>query len=377
VENGTTFHRLHALDLSTGAEKFGGPKQITATVPGTGTGSNNGTITFLPDVQNQRSALQLVNGVVYIAFASFSDEGTYHGWIFAYDAGTLAQLAAMNMSPSSEGASIWHAGAPPTADANGNIYVQTGDGHDLKNIGGPNWGDSILKLKLNGGSFSVVDWFTPFNQACIDAGDLDLGSSGPMMIPDQPGAHPHLMVSGSKEGRIYLLDRDNLGHFNSDGDSQVVQEILVNPKPCGPNQIDNNNTFRMYGTATYWNGNVYIGSVFSSLRAFSLTNGKLTQTSLSKTVFQGNGQLGRGPIPVVSANGAVQGIIWAVEWGLDHNLVMHAYDASNLANELYNTNQNAGRDALGFGGVFAVPTVINGRVYVVANNQLNVYGLLK
>jgi hypothetical protein len=377
VENGTTFHRLHALDLSTGAEKFGGPKQITATVPGTGTGSNNGSITFLPDVQNQRSALQLVNGVVYIAFASFSDEGTYHGWIFAYDAGTLAQLAAMNMSPSSEGASVWHAGAPPTADANGNIYVQTGDGHDLNNIGGPNWGDSILKLKLNGGSFSVVDWFTPFNQACIDRGDLDLGSSGPMMIPDQPGAHPHLMVSGSKEGRIYLLDRDNLGHFNAGGDSQVVQEILVNPKPCSENQTDNNNTFRMYGTATYWNGNVYIGSVFSNLRAFSLTKGQLTQTSVSKTIFQGNGQFGRGPIPVVSANGTVQGIVWAVEWGLNQNIVMHAYDATNLANELYNTNQNSGRDALGFGAVFAVPTVINGKVYVVAANQLNVYGLLK
>jgi hypothetical protein len=376
MENGTTFHRLHALDLSTGAEKFGGPKQITATVPGTGTGNTNGTITFLPDVQNQRSALQLVNGVVYIAFASFSDEGTYHGWIFAYDAGTLAQLAALNLSPSSEGASVWHAGAPPTADANGNIYVQTGDGHD-PNTGGPNWGDSILKLKLNGGTLSVVDWFTPFNYLCIDRGDLDLGSSGPMLLPDQPGAHPHLMVSGSKEGRIYLLDRDNLGHFNSGGDSQVAQEILVNPKPCGPNQIDNNNTFRMYGTATYWNGNVYLGSVFSNLRAFSLTNGQLTQTSVSKTVFPGNGQFGRGPIPVVSANGGVQGIVWAVEWGLNQNIVMHAYDATNLANELYNTNQNAGRDALGFGAVFVVPTVINGKVYVVAANQLNVYGLLK
>jgi hypothetical protein len=196
-----------------------------------------------------------------------------------------------------------------------------------------------------------------------------------MLLPDQAGAHPHLMVTGSKEGRIYLIDRDNLGHFNAGGDSQIPQEILINPKPCG--QTDVNSTFRMYGTATYWNGNIYLGSVYSNLRAFQLANGQLTQTSVSKTVFQGNGQLGRGPIPVVSANGAVQGIVWAVEVGLDHSITLHAYDASNLANELYNTNQNASRDRMSFGGVFVVPTVINGRVYVVENNHLNVYGLLK
>jgi hypothetical protein len=281
----------------------------------------------------------------------------------------------LNLSPSTEGASVWHAGAAPTADAAGNIYVQTADGHDNFITGGPNWGDSILKLKLNGNTLSVVDWFTPFNQDCIDRGDLDLGSSGPMLLPDQAGAHPHLMVTGSKEGRIYLLDRDNLGHFNNGSDRQIPQEILINPKPCG--QTDTNSTYRMYGTGTYWNGNVYLGSVFSNLRAFQLANGQLTQTSGSKTVFQGNGQLGRGPIPVVSANGSVQGIVWAVEVGLDHNNTMHAYDANNLANELYNSNQNAARDGLGFSGVFVVPTVINGKVFVVAGDQLSVYGLLK
>ncbi|MCU1284521.1 MAG: pyrrolo-quinoline quinone [Acidobacteriales bacterium] len=373
VENGTTFHKLHALDLATGAEKFGGPKQITATVPGTGTGSNNGNITFNAELANQRSALQLVNGVVYIAFASFSDEGTYHGWVFAFDSGTLGQLAALNVSPTSEGAGIWMAGSPPVADAAGNIYVATGDGHDTT-TGGPNWGDSYLKLKLNGGTLSVVDWFTASNQHCIDYGDLDLGSSGLILLPDQPGAHPHLAVAGSKEGRIYLIDRDNLGHWDANS-NQIVQDILINPKPCG--QTDNNSTYRMYGTGTYWNGNIYLGSVFSNLRQFSLTTGKMAQTAVSKTVFQGNGQSGRGPIPVVSANGSVQGIVWTVEYGLDHNITLHAYDASNIANEIYNSRQNAGRDDMGFGGVFAVPTVINGKVYVVSNNKLNVYGLLK
>ncbi|MBZ5649154.1 MAG: pyrrolo-quinoline quinone [Acidobacteriia bacterium] len=375
LENGTTFHRLHALDITTAAEKFGGPSEISATVPGTGIDTDgHGNVAFNPPTQSQRAALQLVNGVVYIAFASFSDTEPYHGWIFAYDAATLAQLAVLNLSPNSEGAGLWQAGAAPTVDAEGNLYVQTGDGHNFNIIGGPDWGDTILKLKLNSGSFSVVDWFMPYNQDCIDQDDLDLGSGGPMLLPDQAGPHPHLMVSGSKEGRIYLIDRDNLGNFNLGSNSQIPQEILINPAPCG--QLDVNNTLRIYGTASYWNGFVYIGSVGSNLRAFQLANGQLTQTSISGTIFQGNGQQGRGPIPVVSANGTTAGIVWTVEYTLSNTVTLHAYDATNLANELYNTQQNAARDALGRGAVFAVPTVIDGRVYVVAVDQLSVYGPL-
>ena len=148
LENGTTFHRLHALDITTGAEKFGGPSEITATVPGTGIDTDaSGNVTFHPPTENQRAALQLVNGVVYIAFASFSDTEPYHGWIFAYDAATLTQLAALNLSPNSEGAGLWQAGAAPTADAEGNIYIQTGDGHNFNITGGPDWGDAVLKLE--------------------------------------------------------------------------------------------------------------------------------------------------------------------------------------------------------------------------------------
>ena len=374
-ENGVTFHRLHALDITTGAEKFGGPKEITAVVPGTGIDTDGkGNVAFYPPTQNQRAGLQLVNGVVYVAFASFSDTEPYHGWIFAYDAATLQQLAALNLSPNSEGAGLWQAGAAPVADAAGNIYVQTGDGHDLNIVGGPDWGDAILKLKVSNGAFSVVDWFMPYNQDCIDQDDLDLGSGGPMLLPDQAGPHPHLLVTGSKEGRIYLIDRDNLGNFNLGSDSQIPQEILINPAPCG--QLDVNNTLRIYGTPTYWNGFVYIGSVGSNLRAFQLTNGQLTQTSVSSTIFQRNGQQGRGPIPVLSANGSTQGIVWTVEYTLNNTETLHAYDATNLAHELYNTQQNAARDALGRAAVFAVPTVIDGHVYVVAVDQLNVYGLL-
>ena len=374
MENGTAKHHLHALDITSGAEKFGGPTEITATVPGSGNGSVNGQITFHAITQNQRSALQLVNGVIYVAFAAYSDVQPYHGWIFAYDAGTMQQLAALNLSPSTEGGSVWQAGAAPVADSDGNIYVQTGDGEFNANTGGKDYGDSFLKLKLNGNTLSVVDWFTPFNQNCLNLGDLDLGASGPMLLPDQAGAHPHLLVAGSKEGRIYVLDRDNMGHIATGSNSNIPQDILINPKPCG--QWSNDTTYRMYGTGTYWNGNVYLASVYSGLRQFSLISGQMTQTNITKTVFQGNGQQGRGVIPVISANGATNGIAWVVEYGLDHNITMHAYDATNVANELYNTRQNAGRDDLGFGGVFVVPTVINGKVYVISSSYLNVYTTL-
>ncbi|MGH9503245.1 MAG: hypothetical protein ACRD20_10385 [Terriglobales bacterium] len=374
-ESGTTYHRLHALDITTGAEKFGGPKQIFAALPGTGFGNDgNGSVPFDSPTQNQRAGLQLVNGVLYVGFASFSDTEPYHGWLFAFDPATLAQLAALNLSPNSEGAGMWQAGAAPAADAAGNIYLQTGDGHNLGVTTGPDWGDSLLKIKLTGGSLSVQDYFMASNQDCIDQNDLDLGSSGPILLPDQPGAHPHLLVSGSKEGRVYLIDRDNLGHFNASGDTQIPQSILINPQPCG--QTDVNSTFRIYGTATYWNGFVYLGSVFSNLRAFQLANGQLSQTSVSPTVFQGNGQQGRGTIPVVSANGSSQGIVWTVEYIIGNKITLHAYDATNLAIELYNTQQNATRDGISQGAVFVVPTVVDGRVYVVGIDQVNVYGLL-
>lgn len=375
LESGTTFHRLHALDITTGAEKFGGPRQITASLPGTGFGNDgNGSVPFDSVTQNQRAGLLLVNGVVYIGFASYSDTEPYHGWMFAFDAATLTQLAALNLSPNTEGAGMWQAGAAPVADSSGNIYFQTGDGHNEGLTSGPEWGDALMKMKLTGSTLSVVDYFMAFNQDCIDQADLDLGSSGPILLPDQAGAHPHLIVSGSKEGRVYLLNRDNLGHFNAAGDTQIPQSILINPMPCG--QTDVNSTYRIYGTAAYWNGFVYIGSVFSNLRAFQLTNGQLTQTSVSPTVFQGNGQQGRGPIPVVSANGTTQAIVWTLEYITGNHATLHAYDATNLATELYNTQQNAARDGLARGAVFAVPTVVDGRVYVMGVDQLNVYGLL-
>src|SRR5438105_10703211 len=377
MESDAAKHHLHALDLITGAEKFGGPTEFKGSVRGTGIGNDgNGNVPFIPEPQNQRAGLQLVNGVVYVPFASYSDVEPYHGWMFAVDATTMKILAYLNVTPSTEGGGMWQAGAAPVADADGNVYAQTADGEFTMNTGGADIGDSTLKLHLNGNSLDIVDWFTPFNQDCLNRGDLDYGASGLILLPDQPGALPHLAVTGSKEGRVYLLNRDNLGHFSATGSNpQIPQDILINPAPCG--QTSNDSTFRMYGTGTYWNGNVYLGSVYSGLRQFRLADGKLTQTAITKTVMPGSGQQGRGVVPVISANGATQGIAWIVEYGLDHNIIMHAYDANNVATELYNTNQNSSRDALGFGGVFVVPTIINGKVFVVSSNVLNVYGILK
>ncbi len=376
-EKGAIKHKLHAISLIDGSEKFGGPTEFVATAAGTGIGNDgNGNIPFLPEPQNQRTGLLLVNGVVYVAFASYSDVEPYHGWVFAVDASTMKILASLNVTPSTEGGGIWQSGAAPVADAEGNVYLQTGDGEFTMNTGGKDIGDSTLKLHLDGNSLDIVDWFTPFNQDCLNRGDLDYGSGGAMLLPDQTGAHPHLLITGTKEGRIYLLDRDNLGHFSASGSNpQIPQDLLINPAPCG--QTSNDTTFRIYGTPTLWNNTVYMGSVFSGVRAFSLANAHLTQTGITNATIQGNGQQGRGVIPVITANGSTQGILWFVEFRLDHTIVLHAYDAANLSHELYNSNQNAGRDALGNGAVFVVPTIINGKVYVTSGGgTLNVYGIL-
>src|SRR4030095_10767821 len=203
---------LHALDIRDGREKSGGPVEVTATVPGSGTGSVDGQISFDPLSQNQRSALLLLDGVVYIAWASYCDVGPYHGWLIGYDATTLAQVTVVNVTPDGYGGGIWHGGGGPSADEDGNIYVVTGNGTFDAAIGGVNYGDSVLKFSTAGGGLQLMDYFTPYNQKVLDQLDLDLGFCTPVLLPDQPGEHPHLAVVGSKNGTVYLLDRDSLGH---------------------------------------------------------------------------------------------------------------------------------------------------------------------
>jgi hypothetical protein len=376
MENGSAVHRLHALDVGSGAERPGSPVVITATVAGTGTGGSNGQITFDPLIQNQRAGLALGNGFVYVAFGAFSDLGTYHGWVFAFTADTLAQAGVWNSAPDGEGSSVWQAGTAPAIDSSGSVYVMTGDGHSFNaNSGGRNFGDSVVKLGFAGGGFGVIDWFAPFNQSCLDNDDLDLGSGSPLLVPDlQNGLN--VLVAGSKEGRIYVLNRDNMGHFQGGSNSQIVQDILVNSLACGASGFDANSSDRMYGSGAYWNGTVYQASAFSTLRAFQFQNGKLAQSSQTQVVFNASGQSGRSPIPVVSANGGSSGIVWLQQRSFDTgHEVLYAFDAANVANELWDSDMNAARDALGNGTVFSVPLVIDGKVICTTGKTINVYGL--
>src|SRR5215469_4578332 len=363
-ENGAYVHRLHALDVTTGAEKIP-PVVIQGQVPGTGDGSAGGIVPFNSLRGMQRAALLLSNNVIYIAFASLCDADPYHGWVFAYDAQTLAQVGIFNTTPIGGRGGIWQSGGGPAADANGNVFVMTGNGtFDGPSPGGNNdFGDSFLKLAPR--ALTQSDFFTPFDQATLEATDADVGSGSPLLLPDQAVGAPHLMVSAGKGGTIYLVDRDNMGGFIANGnDQQIVQSI---PGAVGS----------LFGTPAYFQNTVYFLAVRDVLRAFSLSNGKLgtSPASQSSTAFGYP-----GATPVISANGASNGIVWALQTdqaGFVGPAVLHAYRADNVAIELYNSNQAPnGRDNPGPAVKFTVPTVINGKVFVGTQTQLAVFGQL-
>jgi hypothetical protein len=243
--DGTYIHRLHMIDITTGAEKSPGPTVITATVPGTSDGGN--TITFDPLYQHNRPGLLLSNGTIYLGYASHCDATPYHGWIFAYSASHLTQTAVFITTPNGEGlGGIWMSGAGLAADSSGNLFTATGNGnYDATDVG-----DSVLKL--NGSTLTLSDYFTPFDQSNDDVNDFDVASGGTMLLPDQPGSHPHELVQGTKSGMIYVIDRDqmttNNQHYCSgcNSDPEIVQEI--------------NTGFSagwMWGSPAYWNGMIY------------------------------------------------------------------------------------------------------------------------
>jgi hypothetical protein len=359
------FHRLHALDIATGAEKFGGPVALQASVPGTGIGSAGGQLPFNAARQNQRAALLLSNGVVYVAFAAHSDVQPYHGWVFGYNATTLQRTLVFNLTPNNEGGGIWQSGGGLAADAAGNLYFATGDGTFTADAGGIDYGNSYVKLSPAG---SVLGYFTPSNQHALDLDDLDLASAGVILLPDQPGAHPRLLIAAGKNATIHVLDRDNLGGFNPSNDSQAVQ-ALPNIFPAGTQPLPGN-----YSTPVYFNGSVYFGPVADTLHAFRLTNGLLptAATSRSSVIYPYPG----GAL-AISANGTADGILWAIQRnGESGPGVLRAYDPANLANEFYNSNQTLPRDALDTPAKFSVPLVVNGKVFVGSSGRLTVYGLL-
>jgi uncharacterized protein (TIGR03437 family) len=352
----TYVQRLHALDISSGVERPASPVTIQATYPGTGEGGN--TLTFAPRNYKQRPGLLMLNGVVYAAFSSHCDIGTYHGWLMGYDAKTLGQVSVYNNTPNGNEGSFWAGGAGPAADANGNIYLVAGNGtFDYAGDGG-DLGESYIKLSSTG-ALTAVDYFAPFNFSELDDGDVDVGSAGVALIGDEAGSasHPHLMVGAGKEGRIYVLDRDNLGKWQSGSDSQIVASL--------PGVIGG-----LFGNPAYFNKTVYFGGSGDNLKAFSLSNATLAAapSSQSSAAFEYP-----GGVPSISANGVSNGIAWLLE----SSNTLHAYDASNLGRELYNSNQNGSRDALASYVKYSVPTIANGKVYVGTQNSLAVFGLLR
>jgi len=360
--SGAYHHRLHAIDLTTGAEKLGGPVEVSPTAPGTGANSQNGTVQFDPGTHYQRCALLLTGGVVYVGIGSNAESNSdNHGWIVGYGASDLALKMTFCASPNDNWVSLWQSGGGLSSDSSGYIYAETANGTFDVNTGGSDYGDSALKLDSTG---KVIDYFTPFNQAALSSADIDFGSANPVILPDQTGAVAHELLASGKPGILYLINRDGMGHFHSGSDSQIVQSVSAFPNTSGV-------TSGIFMSPAYWNGSVYVAGIGDSLQAFTLSAGRLSTSPTSQTSAQFQWS---GATVSVSSNGATAGIVWVLDGG---GGVLYAYDATNLATELYDTTQaSGGRDTPGQPVKFAVPTVANGHVYVGTQTELDVYGEL-
>ena len=363
--SGDYHQRLHALDVTSGAELFGGPVDISATYPALG-----GVTSFDPLQYEERAALLLLNGTIYTSWTSHCDAFPYSGWIIAFNATTLGRSAVLNVAPNSGGMgpAIWMSGGGPAADAAGNIYLLTANGvfePTLDPNGFPDQGDfgnSFLKLSTAGGALAVSDYFTMYNEVDESNRDDDLGSGGIMLLPDltdSSGTVRHLAVGAGKDTNLYVTDRDSMGRFNSGG-NQIWQEL--------PGVLSSG----IWSTPAYFNGAVYYGPTGGGLRAFAVKTARLSTTASSSTAVSFTYP---GTSPAVSANGASDGIVWAHE--NTNPAVLHAYDAGNLAHELYNSSQAAnGRDEFGPGNKFITPVVADGKVFIGTQSGVAVFGLL-
>jgi hypothetical protein len=342
---------LHALDITTGKDRVPAV-QIKASVAGTGTDSVNGTIS-LSKACYQRSGLVLANGNVYVAFAHCN-----HGWIVAYSENPLQQVGIFNTTPNGRGGTIWMGGGAGAVDSAGNVFYLTSTDAGCYD---PGYNDSVLRTSP---TLSVVDYFTPSNNQYLMDNDLDLGSGGAVIMPDNGSAHPHEIIGGGKEGRLWVLDRDNLGKQNSpDADVQMVSVATS----AGDN---------LYSTPAFWNGRIYVHSNANVIEAFDWQNGLLSNAPTMKGSYMVKAH---GATVSISANGAAAGIAWEIDNTAYPNgpAILRAYDATNLSNELYDSAQAAGgRDTAGQACKFTVPTIADGKVFVGTGNELDVYGLL-
>jgi len=359
--SGNYHHRLHALDLTTLAEQFNWPVEIQATFPGNGAEN-----TFVPAVHKERPGLLISNGLVYTTWGSHCDEGAYTGWVLSYNKTTLTQVGVLNLDPNGNEGGIWAAGSGPAVDADGNLFLLTGNGTfdtELSSSGFPmhgDFGNAFVKI-ATAGTLSVMDYFTMTNTVSESATDTDLGSAGLMLLPplhNVEGNPVSLVVGAGKDSNIYILDQSNMGRFNPAMDA--IYQLLPYALPSGT-----------WSSPAWFNGTLYYGGVSDSLKAFTFSNGKFSLTSQSANSFAYP-----GTTPSISATGTHNGIVWAAE--NSSPAVLHAYDASDLSKELYNSNQAPnGRDHFGDGNKYIVPTIINGKVYVGTTNGVGVFGLLE
>jgi hypothetical protein len=363
---GRYIERLHALDLASGAERSGSPVVVQATYPGTGDNSAGGIVTFDPAAYDERAALLVTGGTVVTAWGSHCDLRPYTGWIMSFDEATLAMRSVLNVTPNGEGGAFWGAGSGPAADAGGSLYVLAANGTfdtALTASGFPSSGDfgnGFLKIATTG-QLSVADYFATFDTVAQSAADYDLGSGGAMVLPDQTdasGAIRHLALGAGKDGNIYVVDRDAMGKFDPAANHayQVIGGALG---------------ASVFSSPAYFNGAVYYGASGAPLQRFVVSAALLATSAASRSSTSFGFP---GTTPSVTANGSSGAIVWAVENGSP--AVLHAYDATDLTRELYNSSQNPARDNLGTGNKFITPTISAGRVYVGTTNSVAVFGLL-
>ena len=361
--SGNYFQRIHALDLTTGTELFGGPKTVSATFPGTGDNSSGGNVVFDPKQYKERPGLLEINGTIYTTWASHCDIRPYTSWVMAFDANTLAQTSVLNLVPNGSDGGLWMSGAAPAGDSAGNIFFLVGNGTfetTLTAQGFPSnkdCGNCFVKLSTGGG-LALADYFTPQNTVAESNADQDLGSGGTLLLPDMKdagGTTRHLALGGGKDSTVYVADRDNMGKFNASS-NQIYQAIAM------PGTL--------FSAPTYFNNTVYLAAVGDALKAFPITSAKLASvpSSQSAHVFSYP-----GATPSVSANGLGNGIVWAIE---NSGAILFAYDATDLTKELYDSNQAANSRDHFSGNKFITPVVVNGKVYVGTPNSVAVFGLL-
>ena len=369
--SGVYHQRLHAIDVTTGAELSGSPTEIAGSYPGTGDNSSNGKVVFAPGQYAERVGLLLLNGTVYLGWTSHCDIRPYTGWIMGYSETTLQQTSILNVTPNGREGSIWMSGAGPAADSSGNIYFLDANGTldpTVNASGFPvnnDFGNGIIKLTTANNNLAVADYFEPYNSIAESNADGDLGSGGAMVLPDLTDANGqtrHLLVGAGKDQNIYVADRDNMGKYNSAGNSSLYQEL--------PSAISGT----VYSMPAYFNSTIYYAGVGDHLKAFPITNARLAS---SPSTQSGNTFPFPGSTPAVSANGTSNGIVWALESNISAPAVLHAYDATNLTHELYDSTQaSGGRDGFGSGNKYITPLVVNGKVYIGTPNSVVVFGLL-